>query len=650
MSNYTDHIESITGQLVDKYGESFEEQIRTGVSQVAQRWVEDDGNTDDLANFCLDNFLADAEQREEVFQRFIANLESLFGHLHHVYRDFNHMLHVDAGPMLNIDQMFANYNVYAHVNDDFYKSRLAHVILLNFPMTDLVEKSRAGGNWSRQRWAEARLAEQFDDRIPGEVQRQRSNAYSAVEEYVYNYNIFMDNVLGEDGRSLFDNGLKLISHWGLRDELKAQYALEDGLPRQQLIEKIMERIIRQEIPAAVINSDDHLWNPYDNSLSNKDGQALENSAPEDLERYKALWKTFKAEKQVDPYTHRTPSLIARRFEADREILEDEVENILISVLSAPVLKKIAAKIEAALGRPLAPFDIWYSGFKVGGSYDEATLDEIVSSRYPNVWAFEASIDKILMSLGFSEAKARYLQEHIKVDPARGAGHALGAQMKFDSAHLRTRVPEGGMNYKGFNTAMHELGHTVEQVISMNDIDFYPLQGVPNTAFTEAFAFLFQGKDMEVLGLANEADDAHADAVIHDMWQTLEIAGVSLLDMRIWRWMYANPDAGPAALKDAVIDLATDIWNEFYAPIMGVKDSPILAIYSHIIFCGMYIPDYALGHIISFQIGAYLRDKDLATEMERMCKLGRIAPQVWLQQAIGSNISAQPMIEAAEKAL
>ena len=42
-----------------------------------------------------------------------------------------------------------------------------------------------------------------------------------------------------------------------------------------------------------------------------------------------------------------------------------------------------------------------------------------------------------------------------------------------------------MDYKGFNIAVHEMGHNVEQVISLNDIDHTLLEGVPNTAFTEA---------------------------------------------------------------------------------------------------------------------------------------------------------------------
>ena len=78
-----------------------------------------------------------------------------------------------------------------------------------------------------------------------------------------------------------------------------------------------------------------------------------------------------------------------------------------------------------------------------------------------------------------------------MEPARGSGHALGAARRDDKAHLRTRVGPQGMDYKGYNIAVHEMGHNVEQVFSMTTIDHTLLQGVPNTAFTEALAFVFQ---------------------------------------------------------------------------------------------------------------------------------------------------------------
>ena len=114
-------------------------------------------------------------------------------------------------------------------------------------------------------------------------------------------------------------------------------------------------------------------------------------------------------------------------------------------------------------------------------------------KYPTAEAYRADIPNLLMQLGFSKERARYLADNIVVDPARGSGHAMGAARRGDKAHLRTRVEKSGMNYKGFNIAVHEMGHNVEQTFSLNDIDHTLLQGVPNTAFTEALAFVFQNQ-------------------------------------------------------------------------------------------------------------------------------------------------------------
>ena len=127
------------------------------------------------------------------------------------------------------------------------------------------------------------------------------------------------------------------------------------------------------------------------------------------------------------------------------------------------------------------------------------MDETVAKKYPTAEAYQKDIPNLLIKLGFSPDRAQYVAANIIVDPARGSGHAMGAGMRAEKAHLRTRVEKTGMNYKGFNIAVHEMGHNVEQTFSLNDNDFTLLQGVPNTAFTEALAFVFQGHDLELLG-------------------------------------------------------------------------------------------------------------------------------------------------------
>src|SRR4029453_4521684 len=97
--------------------------------------------------------------------------------------------------------------------------------------------------------------------------------------------------------------------------------------------------------------------------------------------------------------------------------------------------------------------------------------------------------------------------------------------------LRTRIPAGGMNYKGYNIAIHEMGHNVEQVFSLNGIDHWFLNGVPNNAFTEALAFVFQGRDLELLGLASPGEEAHRLEALDDVWGAYVIGGGGV---GVWR--------------------------------------------------------------------------------------------------------------------
>ena len=224
-------------------------------------------------------------------------------------------------------------------------------------------------------------------------------------------------------------------------------------------------------------------------------------------------------------------------------------------------------------------------------------------------------------------------------------------MRGQLARLRTRVEPGGMDFKGYNIALHELGHNVEQTFSLNLVDHTLLAGVPNNAFTEALAMVVQGHDLELLGLA--APDARSEALktLNDFWATAEIAGVALVDMAVWHWMYEHPEATPAELKAATLRIARDLWNRYYAPVFKQPDVTLLAVYSHMIRDVLYLPDYPIGHLIAFQIEDHLRKADrFAAEFERMAKVGNVTPDLWMQSATGSAVSADALLSATQRAL
>ncbi|HOW31807.1 MAG TPA: hypothetical protein PLP88_09575, partial [Bacteroidales bacterium] len=327
-----------------------------------------------------------------------------------------------------------------------------------------------------------------------------------------------------------------------------------------------------------------------------------------------------------------------------------VEKLFISLITSPEIKQVGALISKRLGRNLEPFDIWYDGFKARSSINEDELTVKTTGLYPDAKAFEKDMPNILRKLGWSPERADYIASKVQVDPARGSGHAAGAAMRGDKARLRTRLTPQGMNYKGYNIATHEFGHNVEQTIDLYDIDNYMMQGVPNTAFTEALAFLFQKRDLYLLGINDNDPNKEHLAALDAIWSCYEIMGVSLVDMQVWKWMYDNPNATPAQLKESVITIAKDVWNKYYAPVFGTKDEPILAIYSHMIDNPLYLSNYPVGHLIDFQVDGYIIDKNFAKEVDRMYTQGRLVPQVWMKGAVGSTISVEPMLKAVDEAL
>jgi hypothetical protein len=312
---------------------------------------------------------------------------------------------------------------------------------------------------------------------------------------------------------------------------------------------------------------------------------------------------------------------------------------------------VAHLIQARLGRPLEPFDIWYSGFRPRGAYTEAELDAIVKKRYPTAAAYEEDIPNLLEGLGFPPARARELADAIAVDPARGSGHAWGAAMRESKSRLRTRVGPDGMDYKGYNIAVHEMGHNVEQTVSLREVDHTLLAGVPNTAFTEALAFVFQARDLELLGLSSPSAETRALQVLDDFWSGAEIASVALVDMGVWHWMYDNPEATPAELREATMAIARDVWRAYYAPILGDPDCLLLGVYSHMVARNLYLPDYPIGALIAIQLEEQMsKAGDLASEFTRMSAYGRVVPDLWMKNATGSPVTPEALLGATGQAL
>ena len=641
-------LEKVKTELLQKFGAAEKFRVERGVDQVAGLWRATDGSGDDFAVFCLENFAADGKPLQALFEKLAFYNEVLGGYFNAMAQDKDQPVDLDWGGITPVDIAMNGFDPSAHLSEDLFQSKLAFISLLNFPVYSLAEKTALGAKWDRRQWAYARMGGSNPMRLPAEVNQENSSKMAAAGRYISDYNIFMGSLVGPDMKTLFPADMKLISHWGIRDELKARYADKNGLPKQKMIFKVMERIIRQEIPAVMVNSGKYQWDPFSNTVY-ENGKPV-TSVREADDRYRTWLSTFQAMRLIDTHSPLYPTHIRRSFDVSREIPEQDVEAMFARLLASPQVNKVAALVRRRLGRKLQPFDIWYNGFKGNAAINEEELDKIVAGKYPNPEAFEKDMPRILACLGFSQASAAAIAPRIQVDPARGSGHNSQTQSRLFKSRLRTRIGPKGMNYKGYSIALHEMGHAVENVLDLYRIDYIPLAGVPNTAFTEAIAYVFQDRALDILGIEQKNPRARDLQTLDSFWNAYEIMGVSLLDMKVWHWLYDHPQATAADLKQAVLAAARDIWNKYFAGVFGVRDQVILAVYSHMIDSTLYLPDYAVGHVIQLQIEEYLRDKSVGPEIERMLAAGNVPPQFWMKNAVGREISVEPMLQAVERAL
>jgi hypothetical protein len=89
-------------------------------------------------------------------------------------------------------------------------------------------------------------------------------------------------------------------------------------------------------------------------------------------------------------------------------------------------------------------------------------------------------------------------------------------------------------------------------------------------------------------------------------------------------------------------------------VLGGKGSTVLlGIYSHTLTQPLYLFNYVLGHTIAFQVEQLVAGKNAATfakEFERVARLGRISPDLWMTTATGKPVGAEPLLEATQRAL
>ena len=191
-----------------------------------------------------------------------------------------------------------------------------------------------------------------------------AKAQSDSAQYIASYNIWMHHLVDEKGARLFPAKMRLLSHWNLRDEIKSDYADgAAGAAKQRAIRKVMERIVDQTIPRAVLDNPGVDWNPFTNevrpaAVKDSDLPAKEavstSSGPEPDTRYATLISLLPRRPPGRSVLARGPDVHRAKFEDDRQIPEARVRKMLEDVLSSPARPESRGSDREAAGPARSP--------------------------------------------------------------------------------------------------------------------------------------------------------------------------------------------------------------------------------------------------------------------------------------------------------
>ena len=338
--------ESVINQAVDllktTYPDADAAMIERGVNSAASFWISADGKDEAFILFCKEHFAATPEQKETLFNTLDHNLEVLFGNYNKISVDLKMPLHVVGNPITDINEAFGAFDPMAHFSDDMFSSKIAFTVLLNFPFYTLDEKNTLGKDWDGLQWAYARMGDVFNARIPAQVTQNIADKLTQADSYISNYNIMMDMLRTEDDEQLFPDDMHLITHWGLRDELKSNYSNADGKgsEKQEMIYQVMKHIVNQTIPSQVISNAQFTWQPSTNRIFQNRVEQEVTVEPDT--RYEMLFGIYQAVVAEDPYCPTYPTYLQRSFDKAMEVSADDIEKMFVDYISSPAVEKVAA--------------------------------------------------------------------------------------------------------------------------------------------------------------------------------------------------------------------------------------------------------------------------------------------------------------------
>jgi hypothetical protein len=157
--------------------------VYAGCLHVAMLWnPKTDGDEFVYEKFCIDNFMDDTSMRMSLCDAISEYSRSIFGHQKVMEYELGTMRDRGGRRQNWFDNAYAQYNPIRYYTDNFYESKLAFAIALNFPYVGWTEKEKANGDYGQ--WKYYRLGDMFISRQPYEISGDVVEAEYAMRQYI----------------------------------------------------------------------------------------------------------------------------------------------------------------------------------------------------------------------------------------------------------------------------------------------------------------------------------------------------------------------------------------------------------------------------------------------------------------------------------
>ena len=229
----------------------------------------------------------------------------------------------------------------------------------------------------------------------------------------------------------------------------------------------------------------------------------------------------------------------------------------------------------------------------------------------------------------------------------------GRARRGDNAHLRTRVGKEGMDYKGFNIAVHEMGHNVEQIFSLKKIDYTPCPACSQHGLHRGARLRLPGQGpgaaRAVQARPAEPRAANAERLLGDLRDRRRRArghGHVALDVRPSRRDPGAAEGGRRCRSRATSGTATTRRSSASATSTLLGD---LLPHDRQLPLSARLP-HRPHHRVPDRAGRWRRPATSAPSSSGWRRCGNVTPDMWMKNATGSPVGPEALLAETEKAL